>query len=105
EFDANLNTMNLKNCTNGRITLQSNSILGNCEVDIPNQNGINGQTFTNMGNTGSNTATLTWGTAATNIVVNVTESNGACPLEVGHHNNGTLNGLTGIMGATGGTSF
>ncbi|HEU4600151.1 MAG TPA: hypothetical protein VFS26_10400, partial [Solirubrobacterales bacterium] len=105
ELNANTNTLVLINCTNGRITVKVSTIFGNCDLDVPNQNGINNQTFINMGNTGSNTATLTWEANANNITAEVTESNGICPLTVGHHNNATLTGLVGIMGATGGTSF
>ncbi|HEU4599237.1 MAG TPA: hypothetical protein VFS26_05785 [Solirubrobacterales bacterium] len=104
EFSANANTANLHGCTSP-INIVANSFLGNCKVTVGNQNGINGQTFTNMGNTGSNTATLTEKSAATNIVANVTESNGVCPLNTGVKNNAAYNGGTGIMGATGGTSF
>ena len=102
EFNANTNTMNLHGCTNG-IDIDSSNIFGHCHVNIPNQNGINGQTFSNMGSTAGGTATLTWTTAATNIDENVNVSNGVCPLETGFHANSNYNGITGIMGATGGT--
>jgi hypothetical protein len=116
-FNANTNTMALEHCSNvngtGPITIVALSGFGNCRTEIADRsvNGvainqaINNQTFINMGTTGSNTATLTWKSAATNIVVNVTESNGVCPINTGVKNNVTYNGNTGIMGATGGTSF
>jgi hypothetical protein len=116
-FNANLNAMALENCSSatgtGPITIVALSSLGNCRTEIADRsaNGvainqaINNQTFINMGTTGSNTATLTWNSAANNIVANVTESNGICPINTGTKNTVEYDGNTGIMGATGGTSF
>ena len=96
-FNANLNTVNLTSCTNGAITIDSSNAFSHCHVDIPNQNGINGQSFSNMGSTADN-ATLTWTTAATNLTATVTIDDGLCPLLKGHHNDAKYNGVTGIMG-------
>jgi hypothetical protein len=118
-FNANTFTVNLQNCNNtnsnaaGPINIVALSGIGNCRAEVSDRslNGvlinqaINNQMFTNMGNTGSNTATLTENSAANNIIANVTESNGICPINVGVKNNAEYDGNTGIMGATGGTSF
>jgi hypothetical protein len=116
-FNANTNTAVLTNCNNtngtGPINIVATSAFGNCRAEISDRsaNGavinqaINNQTFTNMGTTGSNTATLTENSAANNIVTTVTESNGVCPLNVGVKSVAEYDGNTGIMGATGGTSF
>jgi hypothetical protein len=116
-FNANTNTAALESCSTangtGSITIVATSGFGNCRAEVGDHstNGvainqaINGQTFINMGTTGSNTATLTENSAANNIVANVTESNGICPINTGVKNNAEYDGNTGIMGATGGTSF
>jgi hypothetical protein len=133
-FNANTNTAALTNCynrntpidpknepedphnknDNGVITIVATSGFGNCRAEVKDHatdNGpktnqaINNQTFINMGTTGSNTATLTENSAANNIVTTVTESNGICPINVGTKNNAEYDGNTGIMGASGGTSF
>jgi hypothetical protein len=116
-FNANTNTAALTGCNNtngsGPINIVATSSIGNCRAEVSDRsaNGatinqaINNQTFINMGTTGSNTATLTWNSAANNIVTTVTESNGFCPLIVGVKNTAEYDGNTGIMGATGGTSF
>lgn len=103
DFNANLTTVNLTSCTNGGITIDSSNAFSHCQLHIPNQNGINNQTFINMGETASGNATLTEESNANNVTVTVTVSNGLCPLTTGHHNTGEYTGLTGIMGATGGT--
>jgi hypothetical protein len=117
-FNANTNTVALENCNNtapntGPVNIVALSGLGNCRAEVSDRsaNGvainqaINGQTFENMGTTGSNTATLTETSAARNIVTTVTESNGVCPINNGVKNSAEYDGITGIMGATGGTSF
>jgi hypothetical protein len=104
EFNANTNTVNLTSCTSP-INIVAESGFGTCKATVGNQNGINGQTFINMGTTGSNTATLTENSSANNIITNVNTSNGICPINTGTKNTAEYDGNTGIMGATGGTSF
>jgi hypothetical protein len=104
EFNANTNTRNISSCFNA-INIVAESGFGNCRANIPNQSFIAGQTFSNMGTTGSNTATLTEELFSGNLVANVTESNGICPINTGTKNLVSYRGATGIMGATGGTSF
>ena len=101
EFNANTNTVNLRGCTNGVIEIDVEGAWGHCHINIANQNGINGQKFSNM-----NTIpfrTLTEESSSTNIVANVTVSNLLCPFKAGVHNTASYTGLTGIMGATGET--
>jgi hypothetical protein len=104
EFNANTHLVNLTSCTSP-INIVAESGFGTCKATVGNQNGINGQTFINMGTTGSNTATLTENSSANNIITNVNTSNGICPINTGTKNTAEYDGNTGIMGATGGTSF
>ena len=101
-FTALSSTVNLTGCTNG-IEIVGTSIFGHCHANIPNQNGIDGVSFGNMGSTAGGNATMTITFASTNIDVNVNESNGTCPLAEGLHANSNFNGVIGVMGATGGT--
>jgi hypothetical protein len=114
KFNANTNTAALKSCPRGTaIFIAANSGLGNCNVEVAENStnnaainqAIGGQTFINMGTTGSNTATLTLNVNATNIVADVLENTGICPINSGVKNNVETAGNFGIMGATGGTSF
>jgi hypothetical protein len=99
EFNANTNTTNLENCTNGGI----NVVITGCSSFVPNQTGINGVTFENSGSAPNRT--LKNKVTINNIKVNVTSANlFGCPLtEGGKHNTGKYNGETGMMGATGET--
>jgi hypothetical protein len=96
-FNGNTTTMNVQGCTGG-ITIDVTSAFGNCHVNIANQTGLNGVTFTNMGSTGNGDATTTVTLGTTNFVVTVNVSTGICPILVGTKNSATHNGRIGIMG-------
>jgi hypothetical protein len=108
EFNANTNTVNLTSCTSP-INIVAESGFGTCKATVGNQNGINGQTFINMGvtnpinNKNEQLSTLTENSSANNIITNVNTSNGICPINTGTKNTAEYDGNTGIMGATGGT--
>jgi hypothetical protein len=113
-LEINIPAEQHNNNDNGVINIVALSGFGNCRAEVKDHESdtgtwtnqaIFGQTFTNMGTTGSNTATLTWNSSANNIVATVTESNGICPINTGTKNTVEYDGNTGIMGATGGTSF
>jgi hypothetical protein len=55
--------------------------IAHCEVQIPNQPGINGQTYNTLGTTPSRTLEVV--TNSTNIAATVTISTGSCPLSTG----------------------
>ena len=95
-------TMNLSGCTNG-IEIDSSSPFSHCHANIKNQNVINGVSFANMGSTAEGNATMTITFASTNIDATVNVDNGFCPLTIGSHTASNLNGVIGVMGATGGT--
>jgi hypothetical protein len=103
-FHTNTNpgTVDLISCNNGGyagMVIETNSFLGSCIVDIPNQIGINGQTFATAGVSPNRDINET--SNATNIESKVTTSTGACPLVVGEHTNGTYTGATTMKAATG----
>ena len=88
EANANTNTWNLNSCSSGFTTINWESIFGRCHVDIPNQNGINGFVAINT----NLRQFLKWAFNANNIHVNITVSNGVCPLSTGTLTTATLVG-------------
>jgi len=98
-FHANTGTVDLEECTAGKITITASSVFGKCVIDIPNQTGINGQTFTTQGSAPSRDILVT--TKSTNVRDNVVTSTGICPLAVGEHNNATYTGTTTVKAASG----
>jgi hypothetical protein len=98
-FNANTTAVNLVDCTAGKITVTANSFLGNCGVEVPNQNGISEVTTATMGSTPSRT--ITANANATNIKDTVTTSTGICPLTKASHTNSVYTGLTEVKAASG----
>jgi hypothetical protein len=99
-FHTQTGTADLIDCSNGGVMIiHTESFLGSCVVDIPNQTGINGQTFATGGTSPNRDITET--SNATNIKSTVTTSTGACPLAVGSHTNGTYTGTTTEKAASG----
>lgn len=89
--------VNLTECTEkggkAGVTITVNvPFIAKCVARVPNQNGINGQKYGNMGSTPSRDMTVT--TKSTNITDEVVESTGACPLAVGTHNTANGNAAT-----------
>jgi len=98
-FHANTGTVDLTSCTSGEIVITASSVFGKCVIEIPNQNGINGQTFSTGGVAPNRDVVVT--TNSTNIKDTVTTSTGICPLAVGSHTNATYTGTTTVDPASG----
>jgi hypothetical protein len=98
-FHTQTSTVDLESCTNGGIVVEASSAFGKCVMDVPNQTGINGQSWA-TGGTAPNRDILATSNA-TNVHVTVTTSTGICPISVGTHTNGTYTGTTTVK-ATGG---
>jgi hypothetical protein len=65
------------------MVIENRSCLSNCVVDIPDQIGINGVSFSTGGTSPSRDINITFN--ATNMKATVITSTGACPLTVGSH--------------------
>jgi hypothetical protein len=98
-FDSNSANVKLSGCTSGGITVTASSAFGKCVMDVPNQEGINGQSFATAGTAPNRHITVT--TNSSNIKVKVTTSTGICPLTVGEHSNGIYTGTTTVKPASG----
>jgi hypothetical protein len=101
-FNANKTTVDLKSCTGGAtgaIVVTASSAFGKCVMEVPNQTGINGQSFTTQGTSPNRDILVT--SNSNNIKDSVTLSTGICPLTVGSHTNGTYTGTTTVKAATG----
>jgi hypothetical protein len=73
-------TVDLESCTAGFINITVNvPLFAKCVVHVPNQTGINGQTYTNQ----SPRTSLVVGTKSTNVSSTVVTSTGLCPLSTG----------------------
>jgi hypothetical protein len=73
---------NLESCTGGHATISSGvPFIAACEVQVPNQTGINGHKYVNRTIAGQEVIETV--THSTNLEVNVTKSTGLCPLTVG----------------------
>jgi len=102
-FHTQTGTFDLADCTNGAIIIITSSAFGKCVMEIPNQNGINGQSWA-TGGTSPNRDIL-WTMNSTNIKDRVTTSTGICSLAVGEHTNTTLTGTVTLKVASGETWY
>ena len=107
-FEGNAETTQMKitECTGGEteakaMVITASNIFGKCVVEIPNQIGIAGVEYENMG--GWPNRTLTIKLNSTNLRDYVRTSTGACPLTVGTHTNASWTGSLAEMGASGET--
>jgi hypothetical protein len=98
-FHTQTGTVDLESCTNGGITIEVNAGLGKCIVNIPNQTGINGQSWATEGALGSRDIKAT--SSASNVSAETTTSTGLCPLTVGKDTGGTYTGTTTMKAASG----
>lgn len=87
-FKAATNEVDLKSCTAGKVTVTVNvAFVAKCVVDVPNQSGLTGITYTNQA--GKKSLIVD---ANTNLTSNVVTSTGLCPLSVA---NGVASNYTG----------
>jgi hypothetical protein len=98
-FHTQTGTFDIVGCSAGGIIIEVNNALAKCMVDIPNQTGINGQSWA-TGGTFPNRDVI-WTTNASNISATTTTSTGLCPLTVGKDTGVTYTGTTTITAASG----
>jgi len=98
-FHANTGTLDLEDCTLGKLTITASSAFGKCVIDIPNQTGVNGQSFSTGGTSPSRDLII--GMNVTNMQGSVVTSTGICPVSVGAHVNLGYTGTTTVKPASG----
>lgn len=88
-------SVDLGSCEGGHATIKiSVPFVATCEVQVPDQTGIGGQSFATSGSAPSRTISET--SAATGIESTVTKSTGSCPLTTGS----TTSRYTGVTHIT-----
>jgi hypothetical protein len=96
----------LTGCTAGfiNITVEAPFGLAKCVVHVPNQKGINGQTYANKVITGPKSVVEVT-TKSNNIKTNVITSTGFCPLTAGKEPLSTYNGTSTVEGNGGASAL
>lgn len=105
-FSADTSTVDLEECTNGKIEIDvvAESGFTRCHVNVKNQTNINGISYDNDTVAPINEA-LTVTTNSTNIAFEVTTSTGFCPLTVASGTNGVYTGTTVVKANNGASTI
>src|SRR5436853_1387024 len=98
-FNINSPTVTLKSCSAGAIVVTASNAFGKCVMEVPNQSGINGQSFGTGGPALGHDILVS--SNATNISAKITTSTGICPVSVGTHSSGVYTGTTTVRAASG----
>lgn len=98
-FHSQTGTLDIEGCTAGGIVIEVNNGAAKCVVKIPNQTGVNGQSWATEGT--SPNRDIKWTTNAANIAAETTTSSSLCPLTVGKDTGVTYTGTTTLKASSG----